>query len=373
MKNKFFEEINNNFGFGCMRLPMLGNEIDLEETKKMVDEFIKEGFNYFDTAHGYIGGKSELAIKECLTKRYPREKFILTNKLTDCYFNNNDDIWKVFYEQLEACGVDYFDFYLMHAMNRNNFYHYKNNGAYDTLLELKKEGKIRHIGMSFHDTSDVLDNILNEFPEIEVVQIQLNYLDYYDQTVQSKACYDVCVKHNKPCIIMEPVKGGILANVPEKAQKIFYDLNNGTPASYAIRFAASHSNVMMVLSGMSNLNQMCDNLSYMKDFKPLNDKENEAIQKVVDVFKSRNSIQCTNCRYCVEGCPQNILIPDIFAARNSKDLYNEWTAKFYYNAVITTNNGKASDCIKCGHCERKCPQKLEIRKLLEEISREFDN
>jgi len=209
-----FDLIKNIFGFGYMRLPMIGDEVDIPQTQQMVDTFMENGFNYFDTAHGYINGKSELAIKECLSSRYPRESFVLTNKLSGNYFNKQEDIRPLFQQQLEACGVDYFDFYLMHAQSAERLQHYKQARAYETAMELKAEGKIRHLGISFHDSAAVLDEILTEYPQIEVVQIQFNYVDYDDEKVESRKCYDVCRKHGKPVIVMEPVKGGALVNLP---------------------------------------------------------------------------------------------------------------------------------------------------------------
>ena len=232
------DRIKKNFGFGCMRLPMIGEEVDIEQTKQMVDAFLDAGFNYFDTAHGYIQGKSEKALKTCLTRRYPREKYILTDKLTANYFKTEADIRPFFESQLEICGVEYFDFYLMHAQGLVNYDHFKECRAYETAFELKKEGKIRHVGISFHDRAEVLERILTEYPEIEVVQIQFNYVDYDDPAVQSRKCYEVCRKFNKPVIVMEPVKGGNLVNLPEVAKAVLEDLHGGSPASYAIRFVA---------------------------------------------------------------------------------------------------------------------------------------
>ncbi|MDE5855543.1 MAG: aldo/keto reductase [Anaeroplasmataceae bacterium] len=367
----YFDGVKKNFGFGYMRLPMKDKEVDYQELNKMVDTFIENGFNYFDTAHGYVDKMSEIAVRECLTKRYPRESFILTDKLTDFYFKNQEDIRPLFESQLEACGVEYFDFYLMHAQNKNNFLKFKECRAYEIALELKKEGKIKHLGISFHDTADVLDQILSEYPQIEVVQIQLNYVDFDDPAVQSRKCYEVCRKHNKPVIIMEPVKGGNLVNLPGDAQKIFDELHGGSNASYAIRFAAGFEGVFMVLSGMSNMEQMLDNISYMKDFKPLNDQEKEAVVKVCAVFNNMHLIACTACRYCIEGCPRNIAIPDLFSCMNTKNLYHDWNANFYYN-LHTKKGGKASDCIECGKCEKACPQHLPIRKLLKDVAKEFE-
>lgn len=367
-----FENVHKNLGFGCMRLPMQGDEVDYAEFNKMIDTFIDNGFNYFDTAHGYLNGKSETAIRDCLVKRYPREKFILTNKLTTFYFKSENEIRPFFESQLKLCGVDFFDFYLMHAQSKNIFVHFKKCRAYEQALELKNEGKIKHFGISFHDTADVLEQILSEYPQIEVVQIQLNYVDYDDPAVQAKKCLEVCRKYGKPVIVMEPVKGGNLVNLPAQAKKFLDDLNGGSPASYAVRFAAGCEGVFMTLSGMSNLEQIQDNISYMKDFQPLNKQEMQAVKNVCEVFKSMKLIPCTACRYCIAGCPKNISIPDLFACMNTKNIYRDWNADYYYNEVHTKNKGKASDCIKCGKCEAACPQHLPIRKLLEDVKKEFE-
>lgn len=366
-------DIKKNFGFGCMRLPMNGNEVNYDEFKKMIDAFIENGFNYFDTAHGYISGKSETAIRECLVKRYPRDSYILTDKLSDNFFNNEDEILPLFNRQQENAGVEYFDFYLMHAQNKDNYAKYKRMHAYDAVRKLKAEGRIKHMGISFHDTADVLDTILTENPDIEVVQIQFNYVDFEDPAVQSRRCYEVCRRHNKPVIVMEPVKGGNLVNLPNDAAKLLEELHGGSQASYAIRFAAGFDGVMMVLSGMSNMEQMTDNISFMKDFKPLDDKEWDAVDKVCAILGKQNLIPCTACRYCIDECPKRISIPDLFACMNTKKRhYNDWNPDYYYNDVYTVHNGKASDCIKCGKCEKICPQHLEIRKLLEDVAKTFE-
>ena len=367
-----FEKVLKNFGFGCMRLPMNGENVDYAEFNKMIDAFIENGFNYFDTAHGYLNGKSETAIRDCLAARYPREKFSLTNKLTNFYFKTEADIRPFFESQLKLCGVDYFDFYLMHAQSKEIFAKFKSCRAYEQALEFKKEGKIKHFGISFHDTADVLEEILTEYPQIEVVQIQLNYVDYDVAAVQSRKCLEVCNKYGKPVIVMEPVKGGNLVNLPTDAKKYIDELNGGSPASYAIRFAAGCKGVFMTLSGMSNLEQMNDNLSYMRDFKLLDEKELQAVENVRKVFKSMNLIPCTACRYCTAGCPKHISIPDLFACLNTKNLYHDWNADYYYSQVHTKNKGKASDCIKCGRCEAACPQHLPIRELLKTVAKEFE-
>lgn len=366
------DKIKKNFGFGCMRLPMKDGEVDITQTCEMVDAFLEAGFNYFDTAHGYIQGKSEKALKECLTDRYPRDKYILTDKLTNFFFKKQEDIRPLFESQLEACGVEYFDFYLMHAQGAENFNFFKSCRAYETAFELKAEGKIRHVGISFHDTADVLEQILTEYPQIEVVQIQFNYADYDDPAVQSRKVYEVCRKYNKTVIVMEPVKGGNLVNLPAEAKAVLNELHGGSPASYAIRFAAGFEGIMMVLSGMSSMEQMQDNISFMKDFKPLNNAEMEAVGKVQQIFKGMNLIPCTSCRYCVDGCPKQIAIPDLFAVMNTKQIYHDWNADYYYNNVHTAPGRKASDCIRCGKCEKACPQHLHIRDLLVDVANEFE-
>lgn len=366
------ENIKKNFGFGCMRLPLKDGEVDLAETSRMVDYFLEQGFNYFDTAHGYLQGRSETALKACLTSRHPRDSYILTNKLTGTFFKTEADIRPFFQSQLEACGVDYFDFYLMHAQSAMFYQHFKKCRAYETAFALKAEGKIKHVGISFHDHAEVLEQILTDYPEIEVVQIQFNYVDYDDPAVQSRKCYEVCRRHGKPVLVMEPVKGGNLVNLPEEARKVLDELHGGSPASYAIRFAAGFPGMMMVLSGMSSMEQMKDNLSYMKDFQPLNETELEAVKKVQSIFRGMNLIPCTACRYCTDGCPRQIAIPDLFAVMNTKQIHHDWNADFYYNNVYTGAGRRASDCIQCGRCEKACPQHLPIRRLLTEIAAEFD-
>ena len=367
-----FEEVKKNFGFGCMRLPMKGEEVDWEQTAQMVDTFLANGFNYFDTAHGYLNGQSEIALKKCLTSRYPRDAYILTNKLSSHYISRNEDIIPFFQTQLEACGVDYFDFYLMHAQNREYFEKYKAIRAYETALALRDAGKIRHFGISFHDKAEVLDQILTEYPQIEVVQIQFNYVDFEDASVESRKCYEVCRKHGKPVIVMEPVKGGSLVNLPADAQKIFDNLHGGSNASYAIRFAASFPGIRMVLSGMGSMAMMEDNCSFMKDFQPLTPQERLAIAQVCGIFRGQGLVPCTGCRYCTEVCPQGIPIPDLFACLNAKKQFRSWDSGDYRRIVHPENGVSASSCVKCGQCEDICPQRLHIRELLEDVSTAFN-
>ncbi len=367
--------MHGNLGFGCMRLPMNGDKVDYDEFIKMADAFTDAGFNYFDTAHGYISGKSETAIRDCVAGRYARSKFLLANKLTEPYFNSQEEIRPFVESQLRLCGVDYFDFYLMHAQNAKNYKKFTRCKAYETCYGLKEAGLIRHFGLSFHDKAGVLDMILTEHPEVEFVQIQFNYLDYNDPGVESRKCYEVCVKHNKPVVVMEPVKGGNLVNFRPEADKVLRDLNGGSNASYAIRFAATPPMMSTVLSGMSNMEQMLDNISAMKDFKPVSEKENEALAKVCSILKQQDLIPCTSCRYCVEEneCPKKIRIPDMFSALNTQEAFKDEKPKAYYNNTLIANgNGKASDCIRCGKCEKVCPQHLPIRELLTKVAAAFE-
>ena len=358
----YFPEIKKNFGFGMMRLPMAGDEVDIPQTTKMVDAFLAAGFNYFDTAHGYIGGKSELAIRECLTSRYPRHAYVLANKLSGSCFREEADLAPLFASQQKNCGVEYFDFYLMHALSEERDVLFQNANAYAFAKALKAAGKVRHLGFSFHGTPEFLDKFLTEHEEMEFVQLQFNYADYEDPTVQSRACYEVCRKHQKPVLVMEPVKGGSLVDLPREAMELL----SGSPASYAIRYAAGFEGIIMVLSGMSDMAQVEDNLSYMTNFVPLSGAEQTIIQKVRTLYQAQNRIPCTACRYCVDGCPAGISIPDVFSLMNQK-LAGEGTPETDYAALAVT----ADACLACGKCEAVCPQHLHIRRLLEEVSKAF--
>ena len=361
--NRFFPEMKKNFGFGCMRLPVNGDEIDTAAFCAMIDRFISAGFNYFDTARPYHWLRSEKALKTCLADRYDRSQFLLADKLSPTFFEKEEEIRPLIEDQLAACGVEYFDFYLMHAMSAERHQKYTEMHAYDIAQQMKAEGKLRHVGMSFHDSAEVLDKILTDRPELEFVQLQFNYLDYNDPKVQSRLCYEVCRKHGKPVFVMEPVKGGTLVNLPEAALELLPD---GSPASYAIRYAAGFEDIVMVLSGMSNMEQMEDNISYMADFKPLSAEEHEAIEKVRTLYQAQNKIPCTACRYCVDGCPAGIPIPEIFALRNAK-LGGEEVDAAAYSAFPAT----AANCVDCGQCESACPQSLQIRDLLREVDKAF--
>lgn len=365
------ERIKKNFGFGFMRLPMKDGEVDVDTCCRMVDAFLDAGFNYFDTAHGYLRGKSEPAIKTCLTSRYPRDRFVLANKLSDPHFSCEADIRPLFQTELDACGVEYFDFYLLHAQDADIYEKYKRCRAYETAFELKKEGKVRHVGLSFHDKADVLERILTDYPAIEFVQIQFNYIDYDDPAVESKAVYDVCRKFGKPIIVMEPVKGGCLVSLPAKAQAVFDGLNGCSNAGYALRFAAGFDGVFMVLSGMGSMEMVQDNVATMGDFQPLTETEQRAVAQVAAILKEQDRIPCTACNYCTERCPQRIPVPDLFACLNTHRLFGDWNAQYYYE-IHTKNGGKASSCIGCGVCETACPQHLAIRDLLKQTAAAFE-
>ena len=370
-----FDKVHGHFGFGCMRLPGDGAESADAEFCAMIDAFLDAGFNYFDTAHGYLDGNSEKALKRCLTSRYPRERYSLTDKLTTGYFHCEADIRPFFESQLEACGVSYFDFYLMHAQSAARFEEFKRCRAYETAFALKEEGKIRHVGISFHDRPEVLEQILTEYPQIEVVQIQFNYKDYEDPVVLSRRVYEVCRKHQKPVIVMEPVKGGRLVELPKEAQAALDTLQpegaRPSNASYALRFAAGFEGMFMVLSGMGSTAMMEDNLRTMTDFQPLSARELEAIEGVRRAFYGKNLIPCTACRYCTAGCPMQIPIPDLFACFNSKQAFDDWQQPTRYRA-LTKDGGAASSCIACGQCEAICPQHLPVRKLLKTVAGEFE-
>ena len=358
-----FPEMKKKLAFGMMRLPMVGDRVDYAQVSEMVDAFLAKGFNYFDTATPYIGGQSETAVRDCLAKRHAREEFLLTDKLSPNLWENPEDIAPLVDRQLANCGVEYFDFYLMHAMNADRHKRYMDAGAYDIVQKLKSEGKIRHMGISFHHTADVLDQILTDRPDIEVVQLQFNYADMEDPRVQSKACYEVCRKHGKPIMIMEPVKGGSLINLPQGA----LDLMNASPASFAIRYCAGFEGVEMVLSGMSNMEQMEDNLSFMTEFQPLSAQEHGIVDQVRTYYQAAHKIPCTACRYCVDGCPAGIPIPELFAFANEKHKKDANPEGAYVDFEI---NGSA--CLDCGKCEAECPQHLHIRKLLKEVTKAFD-
>ena len=363
----FRDEVKGKLGFGCMRLPMNDNEVDKNEFNRMIDAYMKAGFNYFDTAHGYIDGKSETAIRDCLSARYNREEFILVNKLSYWYFEKQEDIVPLFEKQLELCGVDYFDFYLFHCLNHEGYEKHKKCNTFEVVKKLKEQGKIKHIGMSFHDTADYLDLILTEQPYMEAVQLQINYLDYDDPTVQSKACYDVAVKHGKKVIVMEPVKGGALADLPDEAAKVLVELGEGSEASYALRYAASYPEVFMVLSGMGNMEMMNDNIKTFKNFTPIDEKDMKTFDTVREIIRRVKQLPCTKCNYCAEVCPSNIPISEVFAIYNG--FMGAKISRDETKELLSAYHKKIAACIKCGKCEKNCPQSIRIREELERIEK----
>ena len=358
-------------GFGLMRLPKLEDgTIDVPQTSQMVDLFLEAGGTYFDTAFAYPG--SEEAIRKALVERYPRESYTLATKLMafgDC--KDEASAKQEIYTSLERSGAGYFDYYLLHALQRSNVAIYEKYGLWDYVKELKEKGLIRHYGFSFHADPELLEQLLNEHPDVEFVQLQINYADWENPGVNSRKNWEICRKHGKPVIVMEPVKGGILADPIDSVKAILDAEGSASYSSWAIRFVASHDNLLTVLSGMSSVAQMEDNLSYMKDFVPLNEHEMDVIRKVQKAINEDQSIPCTACHYCTKGCPMGIPIPEIFTVENRKKGSPEFRTLREY-AIVTQDRGKASDCIACGQCEGVCPQHLPIISLLEQCAANFE-
>ncbi|UWG96415.1 aldo/keto reductase [Dehalobacter sp. DCM] len=361
-------------GFGLMRLPMSEKDVDIEQTKEMVDLFMAKGFTYFDTAYGYIKGKSEEAVKTALVERYPRESFQLATKLPAWEADTAHKAKDMIYTSLERTGAGYFDYYLLHNVSASRNNTFNDFGIWDYVQELKAKGLVLHAGFSFHDKADVLDRILTEHPEAEFVQLQINYADWESESVQSRLCYEVALKHNKPIIIMEPIKGGALANPAQSVRKILQEANpKASFASWAIRFGASLDNIITVLSGMSTLEQMKDNLSYMDDFKPLSTEEKAVISQAQAAIAAIPSIPCTSCGYCLEECPQHINIPQVFEARNQHMVFDDLNgAKMSYRIAMMFGSSNPSKCIACSNCENVCPQQINIIETLKETTALLD-
>ena len=371
----YFGKETPKLGFGFMRLPKLENgETDLEQVKQMVNVFMAAGQTYFDTAYVYDNGKSEEALRETLVKRYPRDMFTVATKLC-AWLQGHDEASakQQFYTSLERTGAGYIDYYLLHALKADNYKKCDEYHLWDFLRELKEKGLVRHYGFSFHAAPELLDELLTAQPDVDFIQLQLNYADWENEKVQSRACYEVARRHGKSITVMEPVKGGLLANPPKAVRELVDAADPGMSyASWAIRYVASLDGIITVLSGMSNLAQVEDNVSYMKQFKPLTEREEAVIAQAKTILAQQKSIPCTACHYCVDGCPKKIPIPEIFSACNDFFRYENKAraAKMYQNAV--KEKGKASDCIRCGKCEKTCPQQLKVRGFLEEAAKLFD-
>lgn len=365
---------NSKLGFGLMRLPKdKQGQIKLDEVQRMVDSYMERGFNYFDTAYVYEG--SEEAIRQTLVEKYPRDVYTLADKLPVWKLTCQEDVERIFQESLNRTGVDYFDFYLLHSVEKSHYPTYEKYQCFDFIQEMKKQGKIKYMGFSFHDDADFLDKVLTEHPEIDFVQLQLNYLDWENGVIQSRRNYEVARKHHKSIIVMEPIKGGTLASFSDDIEKIYKDYApQKSIASWALRYVASLDGVMTILSGMSNAQQMNDNLDTMTHFEKINNEEAKLIKQVTDQVLSYPTIPCTKCRYCTPGCPMHIQIPDLFTAYNSAKMYGENRRyQTYYKDHSTGDYQPAKACIACGQCESVCPQHLEIISLLKEVSEVFDS
>lgn len=366
-------------GFGLMRLPLINEDfthVDTQTLCNMIDIYLDKGFCYFDTAWFYHNGQSEAAVKECLVERYPRSAFLLADKMPLILIQKEEELEEYFNAQLARCGVDYFDYYLIHDMGGNRRKAAEDTHIFEFLARKKASGVVKQIGFSFHDTADVLEQILSEHSEVDFVQLQINYLDWENDTIQSRKCYETAKRHKKPVIVMEPVKGGTLANVAPEAEELFCSKRpDMSAASWAIRFAASLDNVMLVLSGMSNMEQMEDNLSYMENFVPFTEEEYALVKEAADMINGGVAIPCTGCSYCIHDCPMNIAIPKYFSLYNAdmRELETKaWTAQTMLYSHFSEQYGKASACIGCGKCEKMCPQHLPVRELLKEVASRFE-
>lgn len=375
MMKEFFGMEMPKLGFGLMRLPRLEDgSIDIAQCEEMTDRFLEAGLRYFDTAYVYEG--SEEAAHRFLVSRHPRESYFLTSKLNAGSWaaKNAEEAKNELAVSLERTGAGYFDFYLLHALSKNNVENYEKYGIWEFVREAKEKGLIRHYGFSFHDTPELLDEILTKHPDAEFVQLQINYGDWENPAVRSRECYEVCVRHGKPVVVMEPIKGGTLANPPQAVVDTFRAADpEMSVASWAVRFAASLDQVMVVLSGMSTKEQMEDNISYMKEFRPLSEQEQATVEKVQEILAGIDQIPCTSCHYCTGGCPKQIQIPVIFEAMNRRLVYgqNEEAQKRYDKAV--QEHGRASDCIHCLQCENACPQHIGITSWLQKAAAQFEH
>lgn len=375
--------LGKKLGFGTLRLPILDPNdqasFDWPQLQQEIDLFMAHGFTYFDTSYVYHDYQSEVALRECLVKKYPRDAYLLSTKLPIKFMHKKEEVEAIFNEQLQKMGVDWLDFYLIHSINSVAYEHCKQWGVFEFLQQKQKEGKFKEFGVSLHDTPEFLDQILTEHPEINFVVLQLNYIDWENPTIRSREMYEVAVKHDKPIVVMEACKGGILANLPPEAEKLMKDYNpDASTASWAYRFCASLPGVRVVLSGMNRLEYVVDNIKTMEDFKPLNNEEYRILGEVVKIINAQTPIPCTGCKYCEVECPKKIDMSDYFA------LYNDYarmqgnnkentvaTQSIYYTNIIKHGRGAASDCIKCKKCMKVCPQRLDIPDYLVKVSQTF--
>lgn len=358
-------------GFGAMRLPLQNPEdktsINQALLNELVDKFIAAGFTYFDTAYPYHDQKSEPAMKAALADRYDRSSYIFADKMPTVLVKSGEEYPVYFKQQLERTGVGYFDYYLMHNMGKDRYAKTQAFGGFEFAERMKAEGKIKNFGFSFHDDAEMLDRILTEHPEVDFVQLQINYLDWNNNIIQSRKCYETAVSHNKPVIVMEPVKGGTLANLPPEADDLLKNFKPGaSAASYALRFAASLDNVIMVLSGMNTMEQIIENTNIFDNFEPISEAEKQLLSKVVNIIEKCTEIPCTSCGYCMEVCPKNISIPQLFGLYNNYKINGNFSRM--YHDRITYNRGKASDCLNCHRCEHNCPQHIAIPEHLKKIA-----
>lgn len=369
-----------NMGFGMMRLPLTDKDdfksVDQEQVNKMVDTFMEAGFNYFDTAYPYHDGVSEVAFRKAVVERYPRDSFVVADKLPLFLITKDEELEPIFTEQLERTGLEYFDYYLLHNVSGFSEAGFVGVNSFEFALKKKEEGKIKHLGFSTHANAEYIENIIKQHPELEFIQLQINYLDWENEGVESRKCYEVAKKYDLPIIIMEPLKGGFLVDVPDEAAKMMEDFNGEKPISWALRYVASLDGVFMVLSGASTIEQMEENIKIMDDFKSITSEEKEIISDVVDIINSQITVSCTKCNYCVNSCPQHINIPKLFDLYNNQKIENnvEFTAvgNAYVNYSKIEGNGLASDCIACGLCVKECPQHINIPEVMKDVKKEFE-
>lgn len=368
-------------GFGLMRLPQTDKDkpetINQEQVNKMTELFLEKGYTYFDTAYPYHNGKSEIALKEAL-KNHHRESYIVADKLPIFAITKEEEVEPIFKEQLERCGVEYFDYYLLHNISPFSEAGYIDVDSYKFLKQQKDAGKIKKLGFSSHGDAKYIEKYLQKYPDMDFIQLQINYLDWESQTIESKKCYEVAKKHDLEVIVMEPLKGGFLANIPEDANDLIKKFNPIlTPVELALRFVANLDNVFMVLCGVSSYKQMEENIEIFENMQPLSKEELDLIKQVSELINSKIIVPCTKCNYCINECPVNINIPYVFDLYNSEKLLNEdgFTTYqvTYINYMKNKKNGPASACIDCGKCVEKCPQQINIPQVMKDVVESLEN